>query len=63
MDEKFQDINPSEPEGIKAIIFLQALAGIKESEEEAKIGWREMTSYDQENTMAAYKVMGGNKDN
>ena len=36
----------SEKEGIQAIIDLQKMAGITETEEQAKVGWRKMTARD-----------------
>ncbi len=53
----------SEEQGIKAIIELQAVAGIVESEKQAKAGWNGFSDYEKENTEAAHKVVcGGFKD-
>lgn len=53
----------SEKQGIKAIIALQAVAGIVESEEQAKEGWNGFSDYEKANTEAAHIVMcGGFKD-
>jgi hypothetical protein len=41
-------------QGVKAIQFLQKMAGIDESEIDALIGWDEMTKAEKENTMSAY---------
>lgn len=46
----------NDQEGIKAIIALQAMAGISESEEDAKKGWQSMSKYEQEITLAAYRI-------
>ena len=44
----------SEEEGINAIIKLQAMAGIVESEEKAKIGWNNMADWEKNQTEQAY---------
>jgi hypothetical protein len=46
----------TEQEGIKAIIALQAMAGIVESEEDAKAGWANMSKYEQDITLSAYRM-------
>jgi hypothetical protein len=45
-----------EEAGIKAIIMLQAMAGINESREDALKGWRKMSDSEKENTMAAFDI-------
>lgn len=44
--------------GVDAIIYLQGLAGIVETEEQARCAWNGMSAYDQENTLEAYRVLG-----
>lgn len=51
MDKKLTDAN-----GIKAIIALQKFAGITETKEQAKKGWRGMSLHEKRNTMAAYRL-------
>lgn len=46
----------NEQEGIKAIIALQAMAGITESEEDAKKGWQSMSKYERDITLSAYRM-------
>ena len=46
-----------ENEGIKAIIFLQSMAGIDESEEDAKKGWRGLSEAEREKTMEVYAML------
>lgn len=43
-----------EDEGIRAIIWLQALAGIEETEEEARVGWQGMSVAEQQTTINIY---------
>jgi hypothetical protein len=45
--------------GIKAIIALQAVAGIKETREQATQGWKAMSAGEREQTMMAYQVVCG----
>ncbi len=42
--------------GIKAIIALQGMAGISETEETAGVGWDKMPEGEQQQTLQAYKV-------
>ena len=49
--------------GIKAIIFLQSLAHITETRDNAEKGWASMSDSDRENTMAAFQALGGGKQN
>jgi len=44
--------------GIKAIIGLQELAGITETEESARIGWNSLSKFDQENTLRIAIIFG-----
>ena len=48
---------PVRPEGVEALIFLQALDGIKETPESAAKLWAEMTPNMQRRTLAAFQVM------
>jgi hypothetical protein len=48
-----------EKEGIKAIIFLQSLAGIEETPEDAKIGWHQMSHREKCFTLALYRTLDG----
>lgn len=50
MDEKDQE----EVDGVKAIIALQKVAGITETEEQARNGWRGMSANEKKQTMAAF---------
>lgn len=43
-----------EQAGVKAIIALQALIGIKETEEQAKAGWHSLTPHEKESTIQIY---------
>lgn len=50
-------------DGIKAIIELQAFAGITETPEQAAQGWDSMSDDVKEQTMLAYRaVIGGDPD-
>jgi len=44
-------------DGIKAIIFLQAMAGIEETEEKARLGWENMQPWEQETTLRFYNQL------
>lgn len=46
-----------EKQGIEAIIYLQNMAGIKETEETAMNGWRKMTKREQDFTLNFYPAM------
>jgi len=50
-----------EEKGIIAIISLQGLVKIKESEEDALAGWRAMTAKQQQQTLSLYKELFGKK--
>jgi len=45
-----------EAEGIKAIIYLQAMAGIVETEESAKLGWSKLDNSERETTLWFYRL-------
>ena len=45
----------AEEEGVKAVIYLQALVGINETEESALKGWREMSYQEKKMTMEVYE--------
>lgn len=45
--------------GIKAIVYLQSLSGIEETEEQAKIGWNNMTESEQVFTVFLYREFSG----
>ena len=47
----------TEEQGIKAIISLQALAGITETEERARNGWNSMSDHEKEQTEIAYNTL------
>ncbi len=49
----------TEEQGIKAIIDLQAMAGITESEKDAKRGWSLLNDSAKEQTEDAHKMMCG----
>ena len=49
----------SEEQGIKAIIALQALAGIEEPEERAKISWQNFSEQDKISTQSAHRIVCG----
>lgn len=53
---------PTEEEGIKMIIALQAFAGIKETEEQARRGWAGMSDREKEQTARAYEFLGLGKE-
>jgi hypothetical protein len=44
-------------EGIKAIIKLQAVAGIEEPEERARKAWENFTDEEKKQTEAVYNIM------
>jgi hypothetical protein len=49
----------SEEQGIKAIIALQAVGGVKEPEEKAKSAWNSFGEQEKIATESAHKVMCG----
>lgn len=51
----------SEDEGIKAIIALQAIAGIVETEEQAKTEWNNMSDVEKGKTERYYQMIEGKK--
>jgi hypothetical protein len=44
-----------------AIIYLQKFVGIVEDKAHAKEGWDAMTEDEKENTLTAYRAIGGRK--
>lgn len=46
-----------ERDGVKAIIALQALAGIVETPEQAKAGWAKMSPSEQQKTLRVYAMI------
>jgi hypothetical protein len=46
-----------EKEGIEAIIFIQKMIGIDESQEKARIGWLLMTPSQKKITIDAYRLI------
>lgn len=46
-------------EGVKAIIALQKMAGIEETEEKAREGWFRMSADEKEQTMRAFRMLAG----
>jgi len=48
--------------GVRAIVFLQKIAGIVETEEEARTGWAGMSERERESTLVAYEALGGVKE-
>jgi len=65
-NDEAEDFDPgdelTEEEGIKAIVKLQAVGGIEESEERARIGWSRMGEADRAQTMAMYRLVMGFED-
>ncbi len=49
----------SEEQGVKAVIALQAKAGVVESEEQAKAGWNKLSDDDKIATEMAHKAVCG----
>ena len=49
--------------GAKAIIALQAVAGVKESETQARAGWRTMATNAKQSTEMAHGIVCGGFDN
>lgn len=47
----------TEEEGVKAIIALQFLTGVRETEEQAKIGWNGMNEEEQEFTIKVHEAL------
>lgn len=46
-----------EAAGVKAIMEMQALAGINESEEEARAGWASLSEHERQRTLLAYDIV------
>jgi hypothetical protein len=53
----------TEEEGIKAIIALQAVVGITETEEQARKGWNSMANWEKQSTEDAYNMVCKGGDN
>jgi hypothetical protein len=51
-----------EQKGIEAIIYLQSLSDITESEDDARKGWQGMSPAEQNATMAVYAAVVGLED-
>jgi hypothetical protein len=51
-----------ETEGVKAIVWLQSLAGITEPEEKALKGWQDMSEQERDQTLLAYITLGGDNE-
>ncbi len=47
----------SDEEGIKAIIYLQKMVNIEETEESARKGWESFTDEEKEQTEAVYNML------
>jgi hypothetical protein len=47
----------TEADGIKAIIALQAMVGIEETEAQAKAGWAAMSDHERETTMNVHRLL------
>ena len=56
------EITVEERQGIKAIQYLQSLAGIDESNKEALTGWRDMSKSQKEFTLKVCVEFGGDAD-
>jgi hypothetical protein len=54
-----REVAVDEANGIKAIIFLQNLGGITETEEQARAGWNAMSDQEKEFTIEMYVRMDG----
>ena len=48
--------------GIKAIIYLQSMAGIRESRDKAERGWDGMSEHEQETTIHVYEMLKGGEN-
>lgn len=48
-----------EEDGIQAIIALQGMAGIEESVEQARAGWRSMSDHEKQVTTDTYRMIFG----
>jgi hypothetical protein len=46
-----------EQAGVNAIIALQAMVGIVETEEQAKRGWTSMSAHEKESTLEIYEKL------
>ncbi len=43
-------------EGVKAIIFLQNMAGITDTETQALVGWNKMSQGEKKSTLSVYEM-------
>ena len=53
----------TEEEGVKAIILLQSIIGVNETEEQAKIGWNKMSDMEKTFTQEIYERIATYLDN
>lgn len=53
----------NEEQGIKAIIALQTMVGVTETEEQAKKGWDMMSDFDKKQTENAHHILLGGFSN
>jgi hypothetical protein len=51
-----------EEKGIEAIIYLQSLAGIDESKEEARKGWASMNDSEKRHTLDVYNRLNDRRE-
>jgi hypothetical protein len=59
MTQPANDVMEEEEKGIRAIQFLQKIAGIDVSYDLALIGWRKMSAKEKEKTLDVYVMLGG----
>lgn len=52
-------MTPEEQKGVRALIYLQEMLGLTETEEQAIVGWRRMTQKEKDRTISAYRVVKG----
>lgn len=57
IDSRVESTPADEAEGIKAIIYLQGLASITETEERARAGWAGMSDSERKITMETYEAL------
>lgn len=53
----------TEEEGIKAVIFLQGMVDIEETEEQAKEVWNNFKDWEKKSTENAYNIFKGREKN
>ena len=56
MGERMSEIKVTEEDGVKAIIYLQKLAGKDEPEDKARRGWRGMQDWEKQQTIYFYNL-------